>query len=252
MVGRLAQREAELRSAQAELVRSERLAAVGELAAVVAHEVRNPLGVIFNAISALRREGGQPLRPLLDILQEEADRLNLIIGDLLDFARPLVLAPEPGDLAQVVREALASALSEGSGVTVEEAIEPTLPAVTMDRRMMRQALINVAANAVQAMPQGGRLKVTAASDRRGGRPMARVELRDEGVGIAPEVRDRIFEPFFTTKAAGTGLGLAVVKRIIDEHQGEIAVQAAEPKGTAVTIWLPLHHSAPESGPRAAA
>jgi signal transduction histidine kinase len=242
MVIRLDQREGELKRAQVELVRSEKLAAVGELAAVVAHEVRNPLGVIFNAGAALRRlpEMTPESRALLDILQEEAERLNLIIGDLLDFARPLQPAPEPGDIVQVIREALASALSVDNRVKSEESYEEGIPPVWMDRRMMRQALINVVANAAQSMPKGGTLRVVASSELRGLRPVVRIELHDEGMGIAPEVRDHIFEPFFTTKATGTGLGLAVVKRIVDEHHGEIAITSSEKKGTTFTIWLPVN------------
>ena len=242
MVSRLNQRESELKRAQVELVRSEKLAAVGELAAVVAHEVRNPLGVIFNAGAALRRrpELSEEARALLDILQEEAERLNLIVGDLLDFARPLQPKPEPGDIVQVIREALASALSTAEKVKAEESYQEGLPPVWMDRRMMRQALINLIVNAAQAMPRGGTLQVRVTGEQRGPRPVVRLELHDEGSGIAPEVRDHIFEAFFTTKASGTGLGLAVVKRIIDEHQGEIALHSSEKTGTTFTVWLPIN------------
>jgi signal transduction histidine kinase len=241
MVSRLDQREGELKRAQVELVRNEKLAAVGELAAVVAHEVRNPLGVIFNAGAALRRapELTEETRKLLDILQEEAERLNLIVGDLLDFARPLQPSPEPGDIVQVIREAISSALTSDTRVKAEESFDPGIPPVLMDRRMLRQALINVVANAAQAMPRGGTLRVHATPEQRAMRPVVRIELRDEGVGISPEVREHIFEPFFTTKAKGTGLGLAVVKRIIDEHKGEIAIHSAEKNGTTFTIWLPI-------------
>jgi signal transduction histidine kinase len=241
MVTRLDQRNAQLERAQEELIRSEKLAAVGELAAVVAHEVRNPLAVIFNAVSALRQDLNVPERTakLYGIVQEEADRLNLIIGDLLDFARPMRPAPERADIVPVIREAVASALSVCAQVRSEETFEAAIPPVSMDRRLMRQALINVVSNAAQSMPQGGTLRVSAASERRGDRAVVRIELRDEGVGISPEIREHIFEPFFTTKATGTGLGLAVVKRIVDEHDGEISIRGAEPTGTTFTIWLPF-------------
>jgi PAS domain S-box-containing protein len=239
---------AELRQAQAQLLAQERLAALGELSAVVAHEVRNPLGVIFNSVGSLRRalrpEGDA--RVLLDILQEEADRLNRIVGDLLDFARPAPPAPEAQSLEAVLEEAVAAAVAEANGaVRVERAVEPGLPPVTMDGHQMRQAFLNVAANAAQAMIRGGTLTVRA---RREG-PWVRVDLEDEGPGIPPEVRRRVFQPFFTTKPSGTGLGLAVVKRIVEAHRGEVAFENLPGKGTRFTVRLPLE--APAEGAPAA-
>ncbi|MGA9526205.1 MAG: ATP-binding protein [Myxococcaceae bacterium] len=240
MAERLALRERELRDAQAELVRRERLAAVGELAAVVAHEVRNPLGVIFNAVAGLRRNGTLPAdaETLHAILQEEADRLDRIVGDLLDFARPLQPSLEPGDVTQLVREALANALSGAPDVDLHEHFEPDLPMLAVDARMIRQVLVNVAVNAVQAMPNGGRLELCGAREVRHGRDGVRIELRDQGIGIPVELQRRISEPFFTTKAKGTGLGLAVVRRIVQEHLGEFSIDSVEGQGTTVTIWLP--------------
>ncbi len=240
MASRLAQREQELRDAQIALVHRERLAAVGELAAVVAHEVRNPLGVIFNAVAALRRTGAPDAasESLYDILQEEADRLNRIVGDLLDFARPLQPALEPGDVTQFVREALANALSGNPEVELLEEFERELPLLSLDARMIRQAFVNIAVNAVQAMPNGGSLEVLATREDRDGRAGVQIGFRDHGVGISSEHRARISEPFFTTKAKGTGLGLAVVKRIVQEHQGELRIDSVEKQGTTVSIWLP--------------
>jgi PAS domain S-box-containing protein len=238
---------AELRQAQAQLLAQERLAALGELSAVVAHEVRNPLGVIFNSVGSLRRalrpEGD--VRMLLDILQEEADRLNRIVGDLLDFARPAPPAPEAQSLEEALDGAVAAAVAGSNGaVRVERAIEPGLPPVSMDGHQIRQAFLNVAANAVQAMLRGGTLTVRA---RREG-PWVRVDLEDEGPGIPPEVRRRVFQPFFTTKPSGTGLGLAVVKRIVEAHRGEVAFENLPGKGTRFTIRLPLEATA--AGPPA--
>ncbi|MFO0582604.1 MAG: GAF domain-containing protein [Anaeromyxobacter sp.] len=227
----------ELGHAQRQLLQRERLAALGELAAVVAHEVRNPLGVIFNSVGSLRRlvrpEGDARL--LLDIVGEEAERLNRIVGDLLDFARPSTPQLVPGPLAQVVEEAVASAVGAVPGVRVETAFDPGLPPVPMDERLVRQAVLNLASNAAQAMPQGGVLRVRVRRD--GG--AAVLELEDEGPGVPEDVRARIFEPFFTTKASGTGLGLAVVKRIVDGHGAEIAVRAAPSGGALFALRFPL-------------
>jgi PAS domain S-box-containing protein len=229
---------AELARAQRQLIQQERLAALGELSAVVAHEVRNPLGVIFNSLGSLRRllrpEGDARL--LLDIVGEEADRLNRIVGDLLDFARPSTPVLRPERLDRVVDEAVAAALAQDPpAIEVRREVAPDLPPVPMDARLVRQAVLNVAANAVQAMGQGGRLTVRVRREEAG----VVLELEDTGPGMPEEVRSRIFEPFFTTKASGTGLGLAVVKRIVDGHSAEISVQSRVGEGTTFRIRFPL-------------
>jgi signal transduction histidine kinase len=229
---------AELARAQRQLIERERLAALGELSAVVAHEVRNPLGVIFNSLGSLRRllrpEGDAKM--LLDIVGEEADRLNRIVGDLLDFARPSTPQLRPEPLSQVLDEAVAAAMAQNAaGVEVRKELDPGLPLVPVDARLIRQAILNVAVNAVQAMPRGGRLTVRLRAEEE----RALLELDDTGPGIPEEVRGRIFEPFFTTKASGTGLGLAVVKRIVDGHGGEISVRSAPGGGASFRLALPL-------------
>jgi signal transduction histidine kinase len=216
------------------------------LLAGIAHEVRNPLGVIFNSLGSLRRM----LRPqgdarmLLDIVGEEADRLNRIVGDLLDFARPSTPEVRPEPLDRVVDEALATALAQNAQpIEIHREVDPALPQVPMDARLVRQAVVNVAVNAVQAMPRGGRLTVRL---RRDG-DAAVLELEDTGAGIPDEVRGRIFEPFFTTKASGTGLGLAVVRRIVEGHGGEVAVTSRPGAGTAFALRFPLTPPAGEGG-----
>jgi signal transduction histidine kinase len=246
---------AELAATRAEMVKRERLAALGELSAIVAHEVRNPLGVIFNAVSSLRRlmlpQGDAAM--LLDILAEESDRLNRMVGDLLDYTRPRDPVLQPEDLARVLQDSLDAACQQTPGaadrnVTIAQEVEAGLPHVPMDRRLIRQALVNVAVNALQSMPQGGRLHVRASREEREGRGLLRIDVADEGPGIPAELLHRVFEPFFTTKAQGTGLGLAVVKRILDEHHGEIAVDSSPGRGTTFTFRLPL--GAPEALPEA--
>jgi len=228
----------QLAQAQQQLIQKERLAALGELSAVVAHEVRNPLGVIFNSLGSLRRmlQPTGDAKMLLDIVGEEADRLNRIVRDLLDFARPVtpVLRPEP--LEAVVDEAVAAALAHGGkGVVVDRAADPDLPPVPMDARLVRQAILNLAENAIQAMPRGGWLRVRLARANEA----VVLELEDTGPGIPEEVRPRIFEPFFTTKATGTGLGLAVVRRILEGHGGEIAVERGPEGGARFRVRFPV-------------
>ncbi len=240
MAARLEERQAELQRAQVELVRRERLTALGELAAIVAHEVRNPLAVIFNAVHALRkRETSRDAEELVTMLYEEADRLNQIVGDFLNFARPPELSLRPADLGQVIEEVVAAASGNVGPVRIECEISPDLPQVYMDARLVRQAMVNLVANALQAMTRGGTIRVRARRATHDGRAVAQVEVSDEGIGMNDEVRARIFEPFFTTKAAGTGLGLAVVKRIIEDHHGCIEVQSELGKGTTFVVQLPV-------------
>jgi len=236
----------ELQETRAAMVKRERLAALGELSAVLAHEVRNPLGVIFNAVSSLRRmlPKGDP-EILLDILAEESDRLNRLVGELLDFARPRALSRQAEDVGRVIQDALEAAGSDPASANAKvrfvAEVEPGLPAVPMDRRQIRQALVNVAVNALQSMPRGGSLRVLARRDGvgTGGAPQLRIDLSDDGAGIGPDLLPRIFEPFFTTKAKGTGLGLAVVKRIIEDHEGSVEVRSEVGKGTTFTFRLPM-------------
>jgi signal transduction histidine kinase len=236
----------ELERAQRRLIQGERLAALGEMSAVVAHEVRNPLGVIFNSLGSLRRL----LRPsgdaklLLDIVGEEADRLNRIVGDLLDFARPSKPDLRLERLERVVEEAVKAALVQRPAIAVAREIDPAVPPVRMDARLVRQAILNVAVNAAQAMPRGGRLTVRI---RRSGDAVV-LEIEDTGVGIPEEVRGRIFEPFFTTKASGTGLGLAVVKRIVEGLGGTVEVRSAPGAGARVALSFPAAAGTVENGP----
>jgi len=238
---------AELAHAQQQLVARERLAALGELSAVVAHEVRNPLGVIFNSLGSLRRltRPAGDAKMLLDIIGEEADRLNRIVGDLLDFARPSTPVLRPEALDRLLDEALAAALVQHPrGISVVREVEAALPPAVVDARLVRQALLNLAVNAVQAMPRGGRITVRAARDG----DHLLLELEDTGGGIPEEVRHRIFEPFFTTKASGTGLGLAVVKRIVEGHRGSVAVRSRSGEGTVFSLRFPLDPARVESRP----
>jgi signal transduction histidine kinase len=231
----------ELERTQLALVERERLAAIGELAAVVAHEVRNPLAVIFNCIGTLEKTSGPPAdsKALLGILSEEANRLNQIVSELLDFARPGEVLLMSETLEDVVAGALAAVRSaQVTPVLIELEVARPLPPQLLDARLVRRAVINLVTNAVQAMPLGGRVVVRIREDLLEGRPAVRVEVSDDGPGISPAVVSRIFEPFYTTKAFGTGLGLSIVKHVVEAHRGDVTVRSEEGKGTTFVIRLP--------------
>lgn len=230
-----------------ELVDRERLAALGELAAIVAHEVRNPLGAMFASIGTLRRIVAAPVvdephdaRMLVDILDEEARRLNHLVDDLLEFARPTSLRIRRTSLGAVVSDIATSvrARPEASCVDVEVDVAPDLPEVPMDARLVRQAVFNLALNGVQAMPRGGKLVVRARTETRGARALACVDVIDTGGGIETEDQIRVFDPFFTTKAMGTGLGLPLVKRVVEAHRGVISFVSSD-AGTTFTLGVPI-------------
>ena len=233
----------ELARTQQELVRHERLAALGELAAVMAHEVRNPLGVIFNSLTTLKRL----LRPtgdsemLLNMVGEEADRLNRIVGDLLDFVRPYELVKKPMAVEPIIASAVDAAAQSTlhSSVRVLTEFPRELPAFPLDAHLLKQALVNLIVNAAQAMPRGGTVTVRATVEPVAGVPWLTVRVQDEGVGLTQRAAEKMFQPFFTTKATGTGLGLAVVKRIVDAHLGEVTARANDVgEGTTFTVRFP--------------
>lgn len=243
LYGDLKQSYDELARTQQELVRHERLAALGELAAVMAHEVRNPLGVIFNSLTTLKRL----LRPtgdsemLLNMVGEEADRLNRIVGDLLDFVRPYELVKKQVAVEPIIASAVDAAAQStlNANVRVVTEFPKELPSFPVDAHLLKQALVNLIVNAAQAMPRGGTVTVRATVESMGGVPWLTVKVRDEGVGLSQRASAKMFQPFFTTKATGTGLGLAVVKRIVDAHLGEVSAKANEDgEGTTFTVRFP--------------
>jgi two-component system, NtrC family, sensor histidine kinase HydH len=233
----------ELARAQQEVVRHERLAALGELAAVMAHEVRNPLGVIFNSLATLKRltKPSGDAEMLLNMVGEEADRLNRIVADLLDFARPYELVKKPIAVEPFVDAAVDAAIQTfpaSSSAVVERVFERDLPRVPIDAHLLRQALINLVVNAAQAMPRGGVVTVKVGLERRAQQLWLVIEVCDEGLGLTHRATEKLFQPFFTTKATGTGLGLAVVKRIVESHGGEVFAKPNPDRGTTFTVKIP--------------
>jgi signal transduction histidine kinase len=235
-----------LQRTQDELIARERLATIGELAATVAHEVRNPLGVMFNSVASLRRIVAQsidePARDDLDvlitILNEETNRLNAIVTDLLEFAKPRAMRTHDTALGELVRDIVSSLPTQNvlADITLELCAE--MPLVQVDPRLVRQAVLNLVLNALQAMPEGGSLTLATRVESELSGAYACVDVSDTGEGIAAEDAQRVFEPFFTTKASGTGLGLAVVKRVVEAHQGDLSVRTS-PSGTTFTLRLPI-------------
>lgn len=232
----------ELRSMQQELVRKEQLAAVGELSAVVAHEVRNPLAVMKNSVSGLRRTAiASPDRGLLlDIVDEEADRLGRLVNDLLSYARPVAPRGDPVELSELVRDCLGAATRHRIPDDIEVELELEGPAmVHCDRDLLARALTNVVDNALQAMPGGGTLTIRSLAAELDGRPAVSLEVRDTGEGMDTLVRSKARDPFFTTRPAGTGLGLAIVERVIRAHGGELRIESRYGSGTAVQVLVPV-------------
>jgi signal transduction histidine kinase len=240
-----------LARAQERLVRRERLAALGELAATVAHEVRNPLGAITNALAALRRMGHDPgegpAGALFGIVDEEVERLAGLVSGLLDLTRPMEPRRVPQPLAAVVEGALVAALRAAGPtappVTVVKELAADLGPIPVDGQLVHVALSNLLTNALQSMPSGGSLTVRLERELRAGAAYARLTIQDTGRGIPPELLTRIFEPFFTTRSTGTGLGLAIVRRIVEAHRGEVVVRSTLGEGTTFVVHLPC---APES------
>jgi signal transduction histidine kinase len=242
MAQRLALRERELKAQGEELLRSERLAAIGRIAAQITHEIRNPLSSIsLNAEELgerLRSElGGDASAPALcDAIVREVDRLAAVTEEYLRLAR----LPKPqlarADLNEVIRDLLDFLKPEldAAGVQVERRLRTALPLVLADLGQVRQLLLNLIRNAREAMPGGGSIRVSTAADA----DFVQVEVRDAGPGIPPERLQRIFDPFFTTKERGTGLGLALAQEIAQEHGGQLTCTSAPGAGAAFSLRLP--------------
>jgi two-component system sensor histidine kinase PilS (NtrC family) len=220
-----------------QLRRSQRLAAVGQLAAGLAHEIRNPLASLSGSIELLERELPEldgDARRLVGIVRRETARLNRLVVDFLAYARPGPPRRERVRLFELIGEVADLAARGEQGLRVEVACPPELE-LEADPDQLRQLLWNLVRNAIEAGPQDGAVRLRVALAAAGA---VEIEVADRGAGIAPEILDRIFEPFFTTKAAGTGLGLATVHRIAEAHAGSLEVASEPGRGTRVVVRLP--------------
>jgi len=229
----------ELARAQSTLVRRERLAALGELAAVVAHEVRNPLAAMYNSISALKRklELDHDAGILFGILEEEAARLNRTVGDLLSYVRPMQPERRPDDLVELVREVVRQHVPGDTGAIACEVVAPDVLELNVDPVLLRVAVSNLVTNAVQAMPDRGKLTVTLSELEHEKKDAVAIAVQDTGKGIPSDVLPIVFAPFFTTRASGAGLGLAVVRRIVEAHDGMVTARSDD-RGTVFTVLIP--------------
>jgi signal transduction histidine kinase len=231
--GVAAERTQELIAAQASLVRRERLSAVGEMATVIGHELRNPLGAAINYLylARNRRTDGPELDGYLDRIEQETNRAAALCEDLTTYMREREPVIVPLDLGAVVAEVLESTPPPPG---IEVSVADLGVDLQADRAQLVQIITNLITNAYQAMPDGGRLRVSG-SESDG---FAEITVEDSGVGLDPAVVDRLLEPFFTTKPTGTGLGLAVVKRFADGHNGTVSIEGGPAGGARVTIRLP--------------
>jgi signal transduction histidine kinase len=229
---------------QSRLGRSERLATLGQVAAGIAHEIRNPLvGIGSNAFLLLDDfDKSDPRHTDLDMIVKETKRLDRIVNQIVDYARPRELAPvlyPVNDLVDEVVKLLDPSLT-AKHLVVTRSLPPTLSPLHADCDQLKQVLLNIFQNAIEASPEGAVIEVAAFEQSSGEHEGMVIKVTDHGVGISEKSLARVFEPFFTSgKRQGTGLGLAICRNIIDAHGGDIQLTSEQGKGTSVRIWLPL-------------
>jgi two-component system sensor histidine kinase HydH len=230
----------EIRHLKKEMERSQRLASVGSLAAGIAHEIRNPLSSIkgFATFFKERYRNNPEDQKTADIMVQEVERLNRVIGQLLEFAKPMEMKKRWTSIQEVIRHTLR--MIEGQAKARNVAVRTELPEhigeIFIDRDKITQVLLNLYLNALEAMENGGTLRVAVLPYE--GR-MVRIDISDTGKGIEEKDIARIFDPYFTTRSSGTGLGLAIVHKIMESHDGDLRVTSEPDKGTTVSIFLPI-------------
>jgi signal transduction histidine kinase len=238
----------QLRRAEAEARRSERLAALGQMSAGLAHEIRNPLGVIKGSAEMLAQklQDAQPLAgELAGYISSEVNRLNALVARFLDFARPSQLDLRPQRIADIVDHALESVRNQSpdARVQIERRYASDLPEILADQQLCERVFVNLIQNAYQAMdgpahaPEGV-LRVSIAPESSSGRAGVGVVIEDSGPGVPPEMREQIFNPFVTSKKDGVGLGLAIVAKIVDDHRGWIRLEGDSGPGARFRVFLP--------------
>jgi two-component system, NtrC family, sensor histidine kinase HydH len=254
----LAETNRRLEQAQEEARRSERLVALGQMSAGLAHEIRNPLGVIKGAAEMLHQKLGDSnalATELAGYISTETNRLSALVTRFLDFARPLHAELTLQEITPVLERALHSVLlgrkAEDGFVRVERHYQSNLPPVPLDESLCEQAFMNLIQNAYDAMgSMGGTLRLTAARANTANRDGVEVRIEDSGPGIPTEMREQIFNPFVTTKKTGVGLGLSIVSRIIDGHHGTIRVESTgdtgDPQGAHFVVFFPASEDTPSN------
>lgn len=244
----LAETNRRLLEAEASARRAERLAALGQLTAGLAHELRNPLGTIKASSEMLRDRLGPAAdsedlpHELAGYISSEVDRANTLITRFLEFARPLKLRLAAADLNGLVDQAIDNLAGQSPALAaaIHKNYDPTIPPLSADAELLERVIFNLLRNAFDASPPGSTVTVRT----RAAQGIAEVAVLDRGAGIAPELREQIFNPFFTTKPTGVGLGLAISSKIVDEHGGLIRVESEAGRGSTFLVQLPL--SAPQS------
>ena len=242
----LAEANRHLEEAEAQVRRADRLAALGQLTAGLAHELRNPLGTLKTSAELLERKvagDNEIAREMAGYITQEVDRINSLITRFLDFARPRNLRLEKTSLHAMLDQAIDRFDREKSGaaasVTVFKNYSPDVPPVNIEMELMEHVITNLLSNAAQASPAGALVTVkTRLADTEEG-PKAEVAVIDRGSGIDPKHLENIFNPFFTTKASGVGLGLSIVSKIVDEHGGLITVESTPGEGSVFHVYLPV-------------
>lgn len=242
----------QLRRAEADARRAERLAALGQLSAGLAHEIRNPLGVIKGSAEMLSQKvkDSQPLvAELAGYISSEVNRLNALVIRFLDFARPSHLELRPESVSEIVEHALETAQASfpNSKIKIERRYASGLPEIPLDRQLCEQVFVNLITNAFQAMgevngsvesSQGGRLRLAIAQETSQGVPGIGIIVEDSGPGVPAELREQIFNPFFTSKKEGVGLGLSIVAKIVDDHRGTIRLESEGNGGARFHVFFP--------------
>ncbi|MEW6734398.1 MAG: ATP-binding protein [Acidobacteriota bacterium] len=224
------------------LVRTARLKSLGELAATVAHEIRNPLGAIKGAIEIIEKEIPltSPRREFVTIIEREVDRLNRLVNEFLKFSKPRQPEKADTDLNQLIKSVLNFITPQAikMGVKLVPQLDERLPLVFVDAEQIKQVLLNLILNAIQAMPAGGNVEVVSCRLKES----VEISVHDYGVGIEPNKKERIFDPFFTTKPDGSGLGLSIAYQLIKQHDGELELVDQADPGSLFIVRLPLSNT----------
>ncbi len=238
----VAETRSDLEQSRSQLAQADKLAVVGKLAASVAHEIRNPLTSMKMWLYSLRRAVGEnpELQEKISIVSDETVRLESIVRQFLEFSRP----PQMNVSRHPISELLDNTLEllkyriEEHNIQVVRQDEPALPEVLADAEQLKQVLMNLIHNSIEAMPDGGELRISVQQETRAGRPVLAVRIADNGPGMSVELQERAFEPFFTTKSEGTGLGLCIAASIMARHGGALTLASPDDGGTECTVWIP--------------